>query len=67
MQEDDSLAAFQAALLELLDERLATDEMLRRLKTDAAFQPFQEYIASFQPRMVEVAAELVKKWSVRRG
>lgn len=67
MQQDDSLAAFQAALLELLDEQLSTDEILRRLKTDAAFRPFQAYIASFEPRMVEVAAELVKKWSVRRG
>jgi hypothetical protein len=66
MQEDDSLAAFQSALLELLDEQLETGEILRRLNTDVAFRPYRSYVASFEPRMVEVAAELVKKWSVRR-
>jgi len=46
MQDDDSLAVFQTTLLELLDEQPTTDEILRRLKTDVAFRPFQAYVAA---------------------
>lgn len=60
-----NLAAFQAALLHLLAEDLPPEEFRRRLKSDAAFEPYQDYIATFEPRMIEVAAELVKKWGRR--
>ena len=65
MEQDRTLDEFQAALLELLDQPLAPDEILARLKTDEAFVPSREYVETFEPRMVEVAAELVKKWGRR--
>jgi hypothetical protein len=60
--QDERLSAFQAALLELLSQPLSPDELIARLRTDAAFAPFADYIETFEPRMVEVAAALVKKW-----
>ena len=67
MSEEDQhkLAAFQGALLNLLAEDLPSEELRRHLTTDPAFAPYQDYIATFEPRMVEVAAELVKKWGQR--
>ena len=65
MEQDRRLDEFQAALLELLDQPLAVDEILARLRTDEAFAPYREYVETFEPRMVEVAAELVKKWGRR--
>lgn len=59
------LAAFQAALLELLAQPLPPEEMMRRLHTDAVFAAHQDYIATFEPRMVEISAILVKKWGQR--
>jgi hypothetical protein len=63
----EELAAFQSALLELLDERLPLERVLERLRTDEAFRPFAEYVRRFEPRMVEVAVLLVKKWGRRHG
>jgi len=61
----DELAVFQAALLDLLSEGRPPEETLRRLRADAAFAAHQDYIATFEPRMVEVATALVKKWGRR--
>ena len=63
--EHPPLADFQAALLELLDGPLTADEILARLRTDEVFAPYRDYIDTFEPRMVEVAAELTKKWGRR--
>ena len=65
MKENEPLAEFQAALLELLDEPLSADEIISRLQNDAVFAPYRRYIDTFEPRMVEVAAELIKKWGRR--
>ena len=67
MQETDTtdLAAYQAALLELLAQPLSPDELMHRLRTDKAFEAHRAYIESFEPRMVEVSALLVKKWGRR--
>ena len=62
---DARLAAFQAALLELLAQGLSPEEVIARLRSDAAFAPFADYVETFEPRMVEVAAALVKKWGRR--
>lgn len=62
MHTDDALAAFQAALLELLAQDLPVEEVMRRLRHDPAFERFRDYVDSFEPRMIEVAAGLVKKW-----
>jgi len=63
----EQLAAFQSALFELLDEGLPPERVLERLRSDAAFAPFAEYVRRFEPRMVEVAALLVAKWGRRHG
>jgi len=63
---DAALASYQKALLELFAGDLTDAERQERLRTDPAFQPYQDYIASFDPRCTEVASELVRKWSVRR-
>ena len=59
------LADFQNALLSLLDSDLSAREMLQRLHTAPEFQAYQAYISSFELPMLEVAAELVKKWGHR--
>lgn len=63
--QDAHLAAFQAALLELLAQPLSPAEMMERLQHDATFAPFADYVSTFEPRMLEVAAALVKKWGRR--
>jgi hypothetical protein len=66
MHTDDALAAFQAALVELLAQDLPVEEVQRRLRHDPAFERFRDYVDSFEPRMIEVAAGLVKKWQDAR-
>lgn len=65
MQDIERLAQFQATLLELLSQQLAPQEIMQRLRSEAAFAPYQDYVATFEPHMVEVAALLVKKWARR--
>lgn len=65
MNAEEELAAFQIALLDLLDTQPNLDIMRSQLKHDPAFAPFQEYIATFDERMLQVAVELVKKWGRR--
>ena len=60
--DEIELARFQAALLELLAQPISPAEIARRLREEAVFAPFREYSASFEPRFLEVAASLVKKW-----
>ena len=60
--DEADLARFQAALLDLLALPISPEEIARRLREDEAFAPFREYSASFEPRFLEVAASLVKKW-----
>ena len=61
------IEVFQAALLELLAEDLPPETIRARLAQDAVFAPFREYVQGFEPRMLEVAAELVKKWGKRNS
>jgi hypothetical protein len=61
----DDLARFQAALLDLLSQDLPPDAMRQRLRDDPAFAEFRDYVDRFEPRMLAVAAELVKKWGKR--
>lgn len=61
----DELAKFQSKLLAVLAEEIPINEMCERLKEDLAFKPYSNQIARWQPRMIEVAAQLVKKWGKR--
>jgi uncharacterized protein len=60
----EAIDAFQAELLEILDREEDAGIILSCLNEHEAFHP---YIKTFEGRMVEVAAELVKKWGDRRG
>lgn len=62
---EDELARFQDALLTLLSSGMSIDEIEHALRTDVSFDPFREYVATFEPRMIEVAVELLEKWGHR--
>ncbi len=62
--EDKNLDNFQSRLLELMLQPLSQEQRWRALKTDPLFIPYQNYIASFDPRMMEVAAQIIRKWTV---
>jgi len=60
--DEIELANFQAALLDLLAQPISPEEIARRLREDEVFAPFRANSESFEPRFLEVAASLVKKW-----
>ena len=62
MRTDSELAHFQSRLLDGLSQPGSAEDILRRLRADQSLVPYHGYIAGFDPRMVEVAAILVKKW-----
>jgi hypothetical protein len=61
----DQLGEFQGALLELLAQDLSLETLQQRLHEEPALAPFRDYVQGFEPRMLEVAALLVKKWGKR--
>lgn len=65
--QHEPLAEFQAKLLELLDQDLSTEEIADRLRADPTLSEYHNYIGTFEPRMIEVAAELTKKCGQRSG
>jgi len=66
MPEESSLIEFQDALLELLASGQPQEVVLKTLKTDPRFEPYQEYVKGFDPDMVAVACELMGKWAKRK-
>lgn len=62
---DDTLSYFQARLLDLLASELSEAEVLEQLKADPELAEFEEYISSWEPRMVNLAQHLTKKWGVK--
>ncbi len=67
MPDDSNLAHFQATLLDLLDQGLPPAEITATLQNDPLLAEYAGYISTFEPRMVEVAIELVAKWGQRDG
>ena len=67
MADDLLLARFQALLLDALSRAKSADDVLVRLRADPDLAEYADYIATFEPRMIEVAIELTKKWGVRDG
>ena len=61
----ETLAAFQAELLELLDRHHDATEILQRLRANPRWAPLANFLADIEPRMLHVAAELVKTWGKR--
>jgi len=67
MPDEATLAHFQAKLLDLLDHGEAPDEIIRQLRSDPQLAEYASYIATFEPRMIEVAVQLIAKWGRRDG
>lgn len=67
MPDDPALARFQAKLLDLLSKGQQPQQIVDQLNSDQELAEFADYVATFEPRMVEVAIELVAKWGRREG
>ena len=65
MRNDRQLAQLQEALLEILHATDDPQEALARLREDPRAARHAEWIATFDPRMVKLAGELVRKWARR--
>jgi hypothetical protein len=63
--EPTPLARFQDRLLELLADGKSPDAVRAALLADPALKDFHAYAEAMEPRMLEVAAELARKWGVR--
>ena len=60
--DDETLAAFQHAFLEILLRFQHSDDLKAALLADPKCQSMKEWIESMSPEMLETAAGLVKKW-----
>ena len=63
--EQTPLARFQDRLLELLAAGKTPGAVRTELLADPALKEFHAYVEAMEPQMLEVAAELVKKWGTR--
>ncbi|MBD1806140.1 hypothetical protein H6F98_11845 [Microcoleus sp. FACHB-SPT15] len=59
------IATFQSTLLETLSSQDEPDVIKATLQQEALSPALQDYVQTFEPEMVEIAAELVKKWGKR--
>ncbi len=64
MQEIE-IATFQASLLEILSSQTDPAQILTTLQESSKSNAMSEYIATFDPKMVQLAADLVKQWGRR--
>jgi hypothetical protein len=64
--EEETLAKFQDALLELLASGQSEHDIFETLKSDPKFDDYRDYISEFDPDMVAVACELMGKWAKRK-
>jgi hypothetical protein len=67
MTDEQRLAELQTALLDLLDRGIPPQAVIDNLRADPRFAEHAEYLATFEPRMVAVAQELIAKWGRRDG
>ena len=59
------LSKFQSTLLETLSSQDEPDVIKATLQQEVLSPALQDYVQTFEPEMVEIAAELVKKWGKR--
>lgn len=64
-ESEQQLAAFQAALLDILNRFSDPVDIHRELDALALPDDYQKWVRSFDWKMTEVAALLTQKWSVR--
>ncbi|MBW4573847.1 MAG: hypothetical protein KME08_01025 [Aphanothece sp. CMT-3BRIN-NPC111] len=61
----DELATFQSTLLETLSSQDDPDTIKATLEQQQLSPSLADYVQTFESEMVEIAAELVKKWGKR--
>lgn len=61
-EEDNQLAEFQAALLNALNVYTNAAEIFQALHNNEATKSFEDWINQMDSSMLEIGAELVKKW-----
>jgi hypothetical protein len=61
----NELATFQSILLERLSSQDDPELIKATLLREPLSPSLVDYVQSFEPEMVEIAAELVKKWGKR--
>ncbi len=61
----NELATFQSILLERLSSQDDPELIKATLLREPLSPSLTDYVQSFEPEMVEIAAELVKKWGKR--
>ena len=61
------LADYQEAMVEHLLVEAPPAEMRRRLLADPRVHPFRAYVESFDLRLLEVTAQLMRSWVKRRS
>jgi hypothetical protein len=64
MQETE-IATFQESLLEILSTQSSLSQILTTLQELSTPNEIAEYIETFDPRMIQLAADLVKQWGKR--
>lgn len=62
MRNDRELAALQEAMLEILHATEDPAAALALLRADPRTAAYRDWLATFEPRMVKLAGELVRKW-----
>lgn len=63
--KESELAIFQASLLEILSTQSEPTQIAIALHALSAPDEMAEYIATFDPKMVRLAAHLVQQWGRR--
>lgn len=61
----EDVANFQSTLLEILATPADSTILLAQLQQIEFSHVWTDYIATFEPHMVAIAAELVQKWGKR--
>ncbi len=64
MRSFNPIDLFQAKLLRALASHVNAEKAKEELLRDPELAEFHEYIAGFEPRMMEVAAVLLIKWGI---
>lgn len=67
MKELDRIAAFQEALFEIFDRDVPPQRALDELKADPRAACYLLQLNGWDPHMVSVAQQLLKKWGVRQS
>lgn len=65
MTTREALAIYQAELLDALNSAATPEEASKRIRELAKAAGLQDDLGEIDPRMMDVAVQLTKKWGVR--